>query len=124
MLGVRTVQDGRHPTKIRLRRLSKLISTLSLVFQARTCVHPETRCQPYKRALGLKAQLRDSVRYCVVDSPDENAFETIVNSESSPDLGLLNKNTVVARALLGAVIGQKRDVAPPMSKRTIRVLET
>jgi hypothetical protein len=124
MLGVRTVQDGRHPTKIRLRRLSRLISTLSLVFQARTCVHPETRRQPYKRALGLKAQLR--IPFATASSilqmrmPSKLSF----NSESSADPGLLNKNMVVARALLGAVIGQKRDVAPPMSKRTIRVLET
>jgi hypothetical protein len=46
-----------------------------------------------------------------------------VDSESNPDLALLNKDTVVARALLGAAVGQERDFALPMGKRTIRILE-
>jgi len=62
----------------------------------------------------LKVQLRDSARYCFVDSPSEVAF---------PNLNLLHKNTVAARGLLGAAIGQKRHVAMPMGKRRIRVLD-
>lgn len=71
----------------------------------------------------LKVQLRDSVRYCFVDSPEDDAFVTIVDSESNPDLGLLNKDTVVARALLGAAVGQERDAALPMGKRRLCILE-
>jgi len=55
--------------------------------------------------------------------PEDDAFVTIVDSESNPDLGLLNKDTVVARALLGAAVSQERNVALPMGKRRLRVLE-
>jgi hypothetical protein len=51
-----------------------------------------------------------------------DAFVTIVDSESNPDLGFLNKDTVAVRALLGAAIGLERLVHLPMGKRTIRVL--
>lgn len=78
---------------------------------------------PISHSEALKVQLRDSVRYCFVDSPDDEAFVTIVDSESNPDLGFLNKDTVVARALLGAAIGQERVANLPMGKRIIRILE-
>ena len=71
----------------------------------------------------LKVKLRDSVRYCFIDSPDEDAFVTIIDSQSNPDLGLLNKDTPVAKGLLGAAIGQEREVALPMGKSKIRVLD-
>jgi transcription elongation GreA/GreB family factor len=70
-----------------------------------------------------KVKLSDSVHYCFVDSPDDDAFVTIVDSESNPELGFINKDTPVARALLGAAVGQERGVALPIGKRTIRVLE-
>ncbi len=63
------------------------------------------------------------MRYCFVDSPEDDAIVTIVDSESNPELGFINKDTAVASALLGAVIGQEREVALPMGKRKIRVLE-
>jgi transcription elongation GreA/GreB family factor len=83
----------------------------------------ETDANPPSLSSALKVGLRDSVRYCFVDSLDDDAFVTIVDSQSNPDLGLLNKNTAVARALLGAAIGQEREVALPMGKRRLRVLE-
>jgi transcription elongation GreA/GreB family factor len=67
--------------------------------------------------------VRDSVRYFFVDSTEDDAFVTIVDSESNTNLGPLNKDTVVARALLGAAVGQERDVALPMGKRRLRILE-
>jgi very-short-patch-repair endonuclease len=79
--------------------------------------------KPVGSAEVLKVQLRDLVRYCFADSPDDDAFVTIVDSESNANLGLLNKDTVVARALLGAAVGQDREVALPMGRRTIRILE-
>ncbi len=71
----------------------------------------------------LKDELRDSVRFCFVDSPDDDAFVTIVDSESNPELGFINKDTPVARALLGAGIGQEPEALLPLGKRKIRVLK-
>lgn len=79
--------------------------------QPETRANPETN--PPNPSTDLSVELRDSVRYCFVDSPDDDAFVT----------GLLNKDTPVARALLGLAIGQEREVALPMGKRRIRVLE-
>jgi very-short-patch-repair endonuclease len=71
----------------------------------------------------LIVELKDSVRFCFVDSPADDVFVTIVGSESNPELGFINKETPVARALLGATIGQERDAVLPLGRRKIRVLE-
>ena len=65
----------------------------------------------------------DSVRYCFVDSPDEDAFVTIVDLPSNPNLSMINRDTVVAKTLLGMEVGQTRDVPLPNGPRTIRVTE-
>jgi hypothetical protein len=39
------------------------------------------------------------------DSPEKEAFLTIVDLDFNPDRGLLNKDAVVARTLSGATIG-------------------
>ena len=115
MLEVRTVQDGRHPTKIRLRHSSRPISTfVTNVPDPEPAYIQKPGADPISVPSALKVQLRDSARYCFVDSPSEVAF---------PNLNLLHKNTVAARGLLGAAIGQKRHVAMPMGKRRIRVLD-
>jgi very-short-patch-repair endonuclease len=76
------------------------------------------------RASGaLKVEIRDSVRFCFVDSPDEDAFVTIVDSESNPELGFINKDTAIARALLGPRIDGECDAILPLGRRKIRVLE-
>jgi hypothetical protein len=78
---------------------------------------------PVNSSGASKVELRDSARFCFVDFPDNDVFVTIVDSESNPELGFINKNTPVARALLGAAIGQECLVHLPMGKRTIRVLQ-
>jgi hypothetical protein len=78
---------------------------------------------PVSSSGALKVELRDSARFCFVDFPDDDVFVTIVDSESNPELGFINKDTPVARALLGAAIGQECLVHLPMGKRTIRVLQ-
>jgi transcription elongation GreA/GreB family factor/very-short-patch-repair endonuclease len=79
--------------------------------------------EPTSQPSAPSVTVGDSVRYCFVDSPDEDAVVIIVESKSNPELGFINKDTPVARALLGAAVGQEREVALPMGKRTIRVLE-
>jgi very-short-patch-repair endonuclease len=78
---------------------------------------------PVSSSETLTVELRDSVRFCFVDSPDGEVFVTIVSSESNPELGLINEETPVARALLGATIGQERNAVLPLGRRKIRVLE-
>jgi very-short-patch-repair endonuclease len=78
---------------------------------------------PVNSSGALKIELRDSVRFCFVDLPDDNVFVSIVDSESNPALGFINKDTPVARALLGAAIGQECLVHLPTGKQTIRVLQ-
>ena len=69
-----------------------------------------------------RAQVGDSVRYCFIDSPDEQPFVTIVETESKPHLGLLNKNDPIAKALLESTGGEEREVSLPTGKRMIQVL--
>jgi very-short-patch-repair endonuclease len=68
-------------------------------------------------------QVGDSVRYCFVDNPNEQAFVTIVESESKPHLDLINCETPIARALIGLAIGEQRDASLPGGRRTVQLLE-
>jgi len=70
-----------------------------------------------------QVEIGDSVRYCFVDAPDEDAFVTIVESASNPNLGMINMETVVARVLLGMEVGQEREVPLLAGRRKIRVKE-
>ncbi|MDD5200921.1 MAG: AAA domain-containing protein [Terrimicrobiaceae bacterium] len=70
-----------------------------------------------------RAQVGDFVRYCFTDSPDDQAFVTIVETESKPHLNLINCETPIAKALLGMTPGQERVTALPGGRRTLRVLE-
>jgi very-short-patch-repair endonuclease len=78
---------------------------------------------PASSSGALKVEVRDSARFCFVDFPDDDVFVSIVDSESNPELGFIHKDTPIARALLGAAIGQECLVHLPMGKRTIRVLQ-
>lgn len=71
----------------------------------------------------LRVAVGDSVRYCFVDAPEDDAFVTIVDSASNPNLGIINKDTVIARALAGLSMGEEGNAALPLGKRKIRVLD-
>jgi very-short-patch-repair endonuclease len=68
-------------------------------------------------------ELGDSVRYNFVDAPEDEAFVTIVEGASNPAIGTINKETTVARTLLGLMVGEEREALSPMGRRTLRVLE-
>lgn len=70
-----------------------------------------------------EVEVDDSVRYCFVDPPEDDAFVTIVESASNPNLGMINRETVVAKTLLGMEVGQEREVPLPARRRRIRVME-
>jgi very-short-patch-repair endonuclease/transcription elongation GreA/GreB family factor len=70
-----------------------------------------------------RAQNGDSVRYCFIDSPNEESFVTIVETESKPHLGLLNCETAIAKALLGLATGEDCEASLPGGRRTLRLLE-
>jgi hypothetical protein len=69
------------------------------------------RLVPTAAFLPLRVEPRDSMRYCFVDSRLDKAFATAVDAQSDPDLGLVNRDIPLARALLGAAIRQERYVA-------------
>ncbi len=68
------------------------------------------------------AAVGDSVRYRFLDE-DEEAFVTLVPYESNPNLGMINKDTPVARALLGRADGDECEVMLPTGKRRIRIVK-
>jgi hypothetical protein len=70
-----------------------------------------------------KVEVGDSVRYRYTDAPGDELFHMIVDSESKPDLGLINRDTVVAKALLGMEVGQVREVILPIGARSLEVTE-
>lgn len=70
-----------------------------------------------------KVEVGDSVRYRYTDALGEELFHMIVDSESKPDLGLINRDTVVARTLLGLEVGKVREVLLPSGARGIEVTE-
>jgi very-short-patch-repair endonuclease len=67
-------------------------------------------------------EVGDSVRYCFADTPNDEAFVTIVPYESNPTLGIINAETAVAKALLGREKGEEFEVALPSGRRRLRVL--
>jgi len=62
-------------------------------------------------------------RIAVASDQDEEAFVTIVPYESNPNLGLINCNTAIAKALLGRCLNDEADVALPHEKKRLRVLQ-
>jgi len=67
-------------------------------------------------------EVGDSVRYCFVDAPEEDAFVTIVESASDPKLDMISQDTLVAKTLLGLEVHEEREVPFPSGHRTIRVM--
>ena len=72
--------------------------------------------------MSLAVEVGDSVRYCFADTPNDEAFVTIVPYKSNPTLGMINAETAVAKALLGHEKGGELEVALPSGHRRLRVL--
>ena len=70
-----------------------------------------------------RVEVGDSVRYSFPDLTDGELFVTIVESDSNPDLSLINRDTAIAKALLGMEVGQDCDVNLPDGRHRIRVSE-
>ena len=68
-------------------------------------------------------EVGDSVRYHFIDAVEEEAFVIVVESPSNPNLGMINRGTAVAQALLGLEVGQEREMSLPGGLRTVRVTE-
>jgi very-short-patch-repair endonuclease len=68
-------------------------------------------------------EVGDSVRYSFTDEPDDIAFVTLVVEPSNPNIGTINIDTAIGRALRGLSKGDERAVELPMGKRTLKVIE-
>jgi len=68
-------------------------------------------------------ELNDSIRYSFADEADDISFVTLVSEPSNPNIGTVNQDTVIGRALRGMKAGDERTVELPMGKRQLRVIE-
>ncbi len=73
-------------------------------------------------ANALSIELGDSAAFTFADEPTEENWVTIVAGESNPKLGLVNKETPIARVLLGAPVGAELLAHLPEGPRKIKVL--
>jgi very-short-patch-repair endonuclease len=76
-----------------------------------------------KQSISDRVEVGDSVRYCAASDQDDEVFVTIVPYESNPNLGLINCNTAIAKALLGCRQNDEVDVALPHETKRLRVLQ-
>lgn len=65
----------------------------------------------------------DTVVYCFTDKEDQIKTVQIVTSPNQPDMGIISANSPIARALIGAEVGDEVEVHLPTGVRTLRVLE-
>lgn len=70
-----------------------------------------------------RVEIGDSVRYSFADDPNDVSFATLVNEPSNPNIGTMNRDTVVGRALLGMVANDEKEIALPTGRRRLRVIE-
>lgn len=70
-----------------------------------------------------RVEVDDSVRYRLINGSEDEVFVTIVEGASNPILGMINRETAIAKALIGMEQGQEREVLLPEGKRTLRVVE-
>lgn len=68
-------------------------------------------------------EIGDSVRYSFTDEPDDIAFVTLVVEPSNPNIGTINIDTAIGRALRGLSKGDERAVELPMGRRIFKVIE-
>jgi hypothetical protein len=71
----------------------------------------------------VSVEIGDSVRYLFSDEPDDIAFVTLVTEFSNPNIGTVNQDTAIGRALRGLRVGDERTVELPIGKRQLKVLE-
>jgi very-short-patch-repair endonuclease len=67
-------------------------------------------------------EVGDSVAFIFAEEPVDENWVTIVAGESNPKLGLINKETPIARVLLGASVGAELLAQLPDGARKIRIL--
>jgi transcription elongation GreA/GreB family factor len=67
-------------------------------------------------------EVGDSAVFVFVDEPADENWVTIVAGESNPKLGLVNKETPIARVLLGASAGAELLAHVPDGARKIKIL--
>ena len=70
-----------------------------------------------------RVEIGDSIRYVFADDPDEVSFVTLVNQASNPDIGTINRDTVIGRASFNMTLDEEKDVPLPMGRRRLRVIE-
>ena len=95
----------------------------SATFRPNLATAADATSAPRKTPAACQVEVGDSVRYNFVDSPQEDAFVTIVDTASNPNLGLINQGTAVAKTLLGMEAGHEREVPLPTGRRKLKVLE-
>jgi len=65
----------------------------------------------------------DTVRYIDLENPGEFLETQISRSPSNPEYGIVNERTPIARALLGARVGEQVEANLPTGKARLKVIE-
>jgi very-short-patch-repair endonuclease len=77
---------------------------------------------PAASANALSIEVGDSVAFTFANEPADENWVTIVSGESNPKLGLINKETPIARVVLGASVGAELFAHLPDGTRRIKIL--
>lgn len=89
--------------------------------QPSTTERPDTPAEG-ETASTKKVEVGDTVVYIDEDEPDVEKQALITRGSSNPDLGEINVNTPIARALIGASVGQVVEVSLPTRKACLRII--
>lgn len=68
-------------------------------------------------------RVNDTVTYCFIGADNELKMVQIVTGPNQPSMGIINANAPLAKALIGAEVGDEVEVRLPSGPKLIRVLE-
>jgi very-short-patch-repair endonuclease len=71
----------------------------------------------------VSIRANDTVVYCFLDAENDLKTVQIVLGPNQPSMGIINVNAPLAKALIGAEVGDEIDVKLPTGSKTARVLE-
>jgi very-short-patch-repair endonuclease len=74
------------------------------------------------QATAICVHVNDTVSYCFVDIEDEIKTVQIVSGPNQPSMGIINVNAPLAKALMGAEIGEEVELRLPTGLKLVRVL--
>jgi len=85
--------------------------------------HPSIEEPTPEKDETICVRVNDTVTYCFIGAEKEMKTVQIVKGSNQPSMGIINVNAPLARALIGAEVGDEVDVRLPTGQRVARILE-